>query len=170
MATLYIIDDDTHQKLTIILSNLILCIVTLAVIMLFSHIKEYQVNRSVNLEEATQIHQIDYLINLLDRQEEMLTMDFRLGDDLYLSGATGALDEGLRESYMKLNEDFALQLDRMHEMMAGILWTDGDSMGPLFNKRGKEDNGSLFYRFFMGGGSVVKLKFSGFFGMGEDGR
>eukprot|EP00580_Thalassiosira_gravida_P009486 CAMPEP_0201644920 /NCGR_PEP_ID=MMETSP0493-20130528/31067_1 /ASSEMBLY_ACC=CAM_ASM_000838 /TAXON_ID=420259 /ORGANISM="Thalassiosira gravida, Strain GMp14c1" /LENGTH=169 /DNA_ID=CAMNT_0048119735 /DNA_START=255 /DNA_END=764 /DNA_ORIENTATION=- len=165
-------NDDTHQKLTIILSILILCVITLAIIVLFFHIKEYQVNRSVNFEEATQIHQIDYLINLLDRQEEMLTMDFNMGEDYILthddlSGATGVLDKGERERYFKMNEDFVLQLDRLHEMMAGISLIDGDSMGPLFNKRGKEDDRSLFYRFFMGGGPVVKLKFSGLFGIGE---
>lgn len=97
--------DDFTQKAMIVLSILIICLVTLAVVQLFFNIKDYQEKRSDEFEEASQMAQVDYLIELLDRQDKILQANMKGGR------IPAEQMEKEVEQYLALHREFSDELE-----------------------------------------------------------
>ena len=101
----FIITEDM-QKGMIILGILFVLLAIVLLILAFTLMRIYQVRRSVNYEEISQMDQIDYLIGLLSKQEKML-------DKMDNQTATGAgvVDKELMLRYAALHKEFSDQLE-----------------------------------------------------------
>ena len=107
-TTTYIIDDFT-QKAIIVQSTLITTFFILLAIFIFLCIRACQEERAYNLEEIDALHQLDYLIHLLDELEQNLKVD---KDKLSFDKQVIHLYR-----YIELHKEFVNQLDRFHDWL-----------------------------------------------------